>query len=265
VKASLWHSLEVLSTQAALLIEWEQALGEDFPAARAFLRPTQQQTGSYPCVHPISCGCRHRVIVESAEDASAVCDCEEGCEPILLGTLDLVVYAVDSSALSAAIRQAFHFEEIHCGGIDEMQSLSVGGWGIRRSPVFFCVPISEKGLLKEIDRLCGTIPDPFVLLTPTSRFCTPMVQRALRRQGCAQLALTGVLALTAPGVLDLIPAAKGATDVFFGDFGKHVAQGKPLELAIARVEEKLNAIAKSRGPQADNENMPEDAARHALA
>jgi hypothetical protein len=41
--ANLWHSLEILSTQAALLMEWKQELGDDFVTAWVFLRPTQEQ------------------------------------------------------------------------------------------------------------------------------------------------------------------------------------------------------------------------------
>jgi hypothetical protein len=259
---NLWHSLEILSTQAALLMEWQNELGADFPLARAFLRPTSQQVESYPYSRPKSCGCRHRVIFESPEDVSAVCDCEEsGCEPILLGPDGLIVHALDGRAFSAAIRKAFDFSGIESAGFDGLRSYVVGSWGIRRSHIFFNVPINESGLLKEIDRLCAAIPDPFVLLTPTSRFCTPIVQRALRRQGCAQMALDGVLRLSSLGVLELVPAAKAAVDALLGDFGKRVAEGKPLELAIARVEEKLNVIAKIRQ---QSEPVSEDVARQAL-
>jgi hypothetical protein len=259
---NLWNSLEMLSTQAALLMEWRNELGTDFSAARSFLRPTSQQVESYPCNHTVSCGCRHRVIFESPEDVSAVCDCEEGgCEPILLGLNDLIVYALDGKTLAAAIRRAFRFSEIESGGFDGLRSYLVGGWGIRRSHVFFNVPISESGLLKEIDRLCAVIPDPFVLLTPTSRFCTPMVQRALRRQGCAQMALAGTIKLAVPGVLELVTSAKAAVDALLADFGKRVTEGKPLELAIARVEEKLNVIAKI---SQRTEPVSEDVTRQAL-
>jgi hypothetical protein len=93
-----------------------------------------------------------------------------------------------------------------------------------------------------------------------------MVQRALHQQGGAHMALAGVVTLTAPGLLELVPAAKGSVDAVLGDLGKRVAQGRPLELAIARVESKLDAIAKSRN-QARNEDdsLPEDVARQAVA
>jgi hypothetical protein len=264
---SLWNSLEMLSTQAGLLVEWKAELGADFAAARVFLRPTQQQVESYPCQHSNPCGCRHRIIFESPEDVCAICDCEEdGCEAIQLGPGDLIVYALDGKMLAASIRRAFHLDEINNGAMEGVRSYPVGVWGIRRSHVFFNVPISESGLLNEIDRLCVPVADAFVLLTPTPRFCTPRVQQALQRQGCGHMALDGVLKLTPGGILQLIPAAKAAVDVFFGDFGKQVAQGKPLELAIARVEAKLDAIAKSRSQaMAEEDEFPAEVARQALA
>jgi hypothetical protein len=264
LKAGLWSSLEILSTQAALLMEWRQALGDEFTAARAFLRPTQQQSESYPCVHPISCGCRHRVVFETPDEVSAICDCEEaGCDPILLDAADLIVHALNGKRIAASIRQAFQFDESENGDIGESHSCLVGTWGVRRSRVFFNVPISENGLLNEIDRLCVASPEPFVLLTPTSRFCTPMVQRALRRQGNAQVALSGVVALTPDGRLELIPAAKPLIETFLGDFGKRITEGTPLERAIHRVEEKLNAIAKNRAPS-ESAAISEDVARQAF-
>jgi hypothetical protein len=267
MNTNLWHSLEILSTQAALPMEWKQELGDDFAAARVLLRPTQHQVGSYPCSHPISCGCRHRVMFDSPEDVSAVCDCEEAaCEPISLRPSDLIVYALDIGMLAAALRGAFHLNELESVGFEEVRSRLVGGWGLRRSRVFFNVPVSEKGLLKEIDRLCATVPDPFVLLMPTSRFCTPMVERALRLQGCAHLALAGIVTPTAPGILEIVPAAKIAVDTVLGDFGKRVAQGRPLDRAIARVEEKLDTIANSRREDhIDEEDQPAEVARQVLA
>ena len=116
VMANLWHSLEILSTQAALLMEWQQELEDDFAAARVFLQPTSQQAGSYPCSHAISCGCRHSVIFESPDDVSAVCDCEEGgCDPIFLPEHDLQSGADPRSAApihNAALGSAKRFDRL---------------------------------------------------------------------------------------------------------------------------------------------------------
>ncbi len=232
------------------MVEWRQALGDDFLAAQVFLRPTLHQAESYPCIHPVSCGCRHRVQFESEDEVSAICDCEEaGCEPIFLRPADLLIHALNGEMIAAALRRAFGFDKLESVGLGDSRSRSVGSWGICRSHVYFNVPISEKGLLLEVERLSAATLDPFILLTPTSRFCTPLVQRALRRQGCVQMALAGVVVLTSGGQLEIgLRAQKPIVEAFLQDFGTRITEGTPLERAIARVEEKLNAIAKSRVP-----------------
>jgi len=266
VKPNLWNSLESLSIQAALFVEWEQAMGEDFAKAREFLCPTQEQAGSYPCRRPVPCGCRHRVIFDSPEDVSAVCDCDgEGCERLILRAEDLIVYALKAGMLAEAIRRAFAFDGSGAAGFGELRSWLVGSWGARHSPVFFYVPIRESGVLAEVEQVCAAAPDPFILLTPTKRFCTPLVQRALRRHGCTHLALAGIVALTAPGHLEILRSEKQSVDLVLGEFGKRVPEGKALERAMARVEAKLDSIAK-RTLQArpESEGMSENVARQAF-
>jgi hypothetical protein len=209
MQPGLWNSLETLSIQAALIVEWRQALGGDFFAAQVFLRPTLQQAESFPCTHLMSCGCRHRVQFESEDEVSAVCDCEEaGCEPIFLRPADLLIHALNGEMIAAALRHAFGFAKLENVGLGDSRSRLVGSWGVRRSRVFFYVPINENGFLSEIDKLSSAMSEPFVLLTPTSRFCTPMVHRAMRRQGNAQLSLAGVLSLSKSGQLELLPTRK---------------------------------------------------------
>ena len=132
MQPSLWNSLEILSTEAALLVEWQDALGEDFEAARQFLRPTQKQADSYPCVQPNSCACRHRVVFESEDDVCAVCDCHEaGCDTISLRAKDLIIHALNGKLLAAAIRRAFQFDELENAEFGDLRSRLVGIWGTR--------------------------------------------------------------------------------------------------------------------------------------
>ncbi len=168
--------------------------------------------------------------------------------------------------LASAIRQAFRIDESKNGGFEEVRSHLVGRWGLRSSCVFFYAPSGENSLLKEIDRLCAAVPTPFILMTPTPRFCTPMVLRALSRHGSLPMALAELLRFTAPGLLELKPDAEVTVEAMLTDFGKRITAGKPLELAIARVEEKLNALAKSRNQARDeSDEIPEEVARQALA
>jgi hypothetical protein len=116
-----------------------------------------------------------------------------------------------------------------------------------------------------MDRICAAVPDPFILLTPTNRFCTPMVQRALRRHGSTQMALAGIVALTDPGHLEILPSAKHSVDLVLGEFAKRVPEGKALERAVVRVEAKLDALAKrSLGERPETDGMTESVARQAF-
>lgn len=265
MKASLWNGLEVLSTQAALLVEWQEALGDDFDSARVFLRPTHQQVDSYPCTHPLPCGCRHRVVFESEEDVSAVCDCDEGgCDAIFLRPEDLVVYALNGQLLASRICEAFQFEKMESPPMGDVRSSFVGCWGLRRSSVFFFVPMGEKNLLDETDRFRTASVDPFVLLTPTARFCTPLVMRALRQCGAAHMSLAGLITLASPSQLAFLPRGKETAETILKDFGRRIAEGTSLERAIARVEGKLSALSKDR--KADGEAIISDeVARRAFA
>jgi hypothetical protein len=206
------------------------------------------------------------VICDSAEDVSAVCDCEdEGCEKFIVRAEDLIVYALNIVVLAEAVRRAFAFDGCEAAGYAELQSRLVGTWGVRRSPVFFYIPISGSGTLAEVDRVCAAVPDPFILMTPTSRFCTPMVLRALRRHGSVQLALAGMVALTAPGHLEIIPSQKPSVDLLLGEFAKRVPEGKALERAVARMEAKLDALAKrSLEERPETDGMTESVARQAF-
>jgi hypothetical protein len=113
--------------------------------------------------------------------------------------------------------------------------------------------------------MCTAVPDPFIFLTPTKRFCTLTVQRALRRHGSTQLALAGMVALTSPGHLEILPSEKQSVELVLGEFAKRVPEGKALERAVARVEAKLDVIAKmSREVRPDTEGVTEDVARQAF-
>lgn len=201
---------------------------------------------------------------ESEDDVCAICDCHEAdCDVISLRAEDLIIHALNGELLTAAIRRAFQFDELENIEFGDSRARLVGSWGAQRSRVFFYVPINENGFLSEIDKLSSAMPDPFILLTPTSRFCTPMVHRSLRRNGNAQLSLDGILALSKSGQLELIPAANTIVEATLEDFAKRITEGTPLERAIARVEQKLNAIAKSR-TEAASEAVSEDVARQTM-
>jgi len=104
MKPGLWNSVEALSTQSALRLEWQAELGPDHDRASGFLSTTLEQAESYPCTREPRCGCRHRIVINSDEDIVGLCDCDaSACEPIRLSVDDLVFYQLDMARLGDSI------------------------------------------------------------------------------------------------------------------------------------------------------------------
>ena len=213
----LWRCLELLSIQAGVLVEWQREMGADFEACAQFLTPTTRQMESYPCMHPVGgcrCRCRHRVVHKSADEAEAVCECGEGCEPIVITPKDLVVYVLDGVKIGAAIREAFGFAGSVSLEAGQREARQLGMRRECRTPVFFYVPVSEGTTLKEVERLQSAMGSPYVLLTPTDRFCGPLVQR---RGGAAQLGLAEAVAVEGQGLLRVKAEASGLVNGVFSE------------------------------------------------
>jgi len=143
------------------------------------------------------------------------------------------------------------------------------GAGGRGGGRFFYVPISESGAREEVERLGAAAPDSFLLLTPTARFCTERVRREARRQGGAQMALAGMLRLTAAGALEIAAPEERAVRAVLNDLERPLAARPGWERAVARLDRKLEAMAKMCPAPApdkeEDEKLPADVARQAFA
>lgn len=73
-----WQALETVPGVAAVDAEWKARFGNDYGAAKAFLRPNGKLASSHPCMVQRGCGCEHEVVVHGPEDIVAVCRCERG-------------------------------------------------------------------------------------------------------------------------------------------------------------------------------------------
>ena len=252
----LWLGLEMLSIQAGVMLEWRREMGPDFDACARFLAPTPRLAASYPCVSPIRCHCRHRVQHESADVVCTVCQCGEcSSEPTQIPIEELVVHALDGPKIGAAIREAFGFTGSVAISASQREARQLGTWGGCRTPVFFYIPISEGKTLVEIERLDIAARDPYVLLTPTDRFCGSRVQGALRRSGSVQLGLSGIVAVQGSGALRLAEQAAGMVDTVFSEVERR-RLGRPdatillreiqREIATVRTEHHELRAAKAR-------------------
>lgn len=194
---NFWECIESLPTQAAVLADWERALGKEFALARGYLEATTERSMDHPCTHQSSCGCVHRVIPPGKRTGLvAVCEC--GCPPIKLQDKDLVVYELGEFTLGEAVRRAFGFERIsrRWNPLEKRGDPKViGSVGTQRHSVYLCCDVREDSLPELIDEQFLLGAEPSLLVTMTATYHTAILKAKLRRLGWGLLALSETIEL----------------------------------------------------------------------
>ena len=206
MKTSLWHSLGALATPAAVLAEWQVLMGPDFGPASTFLRPTSRQAGTYPCTNRPRCRCWHEIRPLDGETLIARCGCRLGnCPPIRLTPAQAAIHELDANKLAASIRLALKLDEPPRGALRTAPDTHfVGTHGPDQHPAVLCLANSEPALVTEIAGLVASIPNPFILLTPTGAHVSQNIDAALRRHRSVHLPLSRFLAVAGRGTLSVI-------------------------------------------------------------
>src|SRR5438876_506385 len=108
-KGDFWSGLECMSSGAGLMADWEWALGAALPMLTPFLKPTEKQSGSFPCPARPACECRHEV-QETDFGLVAICMCGGGeCDSFRIEPKDVLVYGLDMIRLGDELRRAVGF------------------------------------------------------------------------------------------------------------------------------------------------------------
>lgn len=211
-KKGLWPALERLTSGAALLVDWQRVLGDEFDAAKAFLQPTAEKSSSYPCMDPLPCGCRHRIVEPLSSQnptwPNAACQCEDDdCSPFFVAEKDRIIWKLDVPKLSERIRKAAGFDK--CDAEENFKDgrvALVGTWGMAQSWVFLASPHDSASLLRQINQVANVRENGFILLIPSLVHHTEEVSRTLARQRSLMLAADGFLHLDGSGRFSLVNA-----------------------------------------------------------
>ena len=190
----LWTTLELLADTlppAAVLAEWRQLAGVDFPALKRFLIPTQRQAQNYPCLSERDCGCRHEV---DPTELFSVCQCEAGgCDAAKLTPAEIIIHELDAARFGDAVGGALGFE---AGAVMNTTAPKIWPAGIHadtRSPVFLSLCPNETELLANLESVASICGEPFIVLAPTARVRSATVSAFLQRERCAFIPLTACL------------------------------------------------------------------------
>jgi hypothetical protein len=208
--SSAWHILEDVTTHSAAAADWELHLGGDFPAVReAFLQKAKRKASSVQCKHVE--GCTHELrpredgyVAKCKEDAGA------GCDDFLVSTDAAQVWEVNLKRLGAAIAGA-----LKCLAKDQKLELDrtrqIAALGNAPLPILLTVQHDADGFNDVVARLVAKLPKGFVLLAPSSRFCTANATDMLGRVNAGFFDLATHVGLLESGKLH---ASKSGAELF---------------------------------------------------
>ena len=222
-----WRSLEEVRGLAAVAAEWRQHTGAEFEAFQAgFLQKAGRNARSVPCPH--KAGCTHEVRPRGGGFVG-VCKDDDGtgCDDILLTKEEVEVWEVNLARLGRAIAQALRCEardaKLGLDGTRQIASL-----GDAPLPIVLTVQHDEDGFGEVVAQLVARFPKGFVLMAPTSRFCTATATELLGRVNAGFFSLEAQVTLLASGKLY---AAKGGGELFAGFLPE---QKEPVPEDVAR-------------------------------
>ena len=113
-----------------------------------------------------------------------------------------------------------------------------GHWENYRPNMF--IAESEDRLLREIETLLAVIAAPFILMTPTPAHCTLRVEGVLRRNCCALIPLSAVLAPGERGTLAVTAPIDGILEEFDRAL---IMRGEGLVKTVEGIGRNLEAVA----------------------
>ncbi len=222
-----WRSLEEVRGLAAVAAEWRQHTGAEFEAFKAgFLQKAGRNARSVPC--PRKAGCTHEVHPRG-RGFVGVCKDDEGtgCDDILLTKEEVEVWEVNLGRLGRAIAQA-----LKCDAKDAKLGLDgtrqIASLGDAPLPILLTVQHDGDGFGDVVAQLVARFPEGFVLLAPTSRFCTAAATELLGRVKAGFFSLEAHVALLASGKLH---APKSGGELFAGFLPQ---QKEPVPEDVAR-------------------------------
>lgn len=228
---SPWHSLENVPAHSAAAADWELHLDDAYPAAReAFLQKAKRKASSVQCPHVE--GCTHELkprgngFVGKCKD-----DAEPGCDDIMLTADEAEVWEVNLKRLGAAIAGA-----LKCVVKDEKLELDrtrqIASLGTAPPlPILLTVQQDADGFGNVVARLVARWPNGFVLLAPTSRFCTATATDMLSRVNAGFFDLETHVELRESGKLH---APKTGAELFAELLAVHASRRTGIERPTAR-------------------------------
>ncbi len=208
-----WRSLEDLPGFFAIPAVWEAQCGAEVAVLRPHLKPTDTRAGHYPCPRLRPGSCPRRIVELDDGSYLAVCgDREERCEPVALNPEDVYFQSLDIRGFSRALAQALGVRWQEPALRDDRT------WGIglsdrretRSQPVFLILLPDSQRFAAVVMNLLLSVSGAFVIVAPTHRHRSVVLQEMLASRGVTFIALEERVVLDEAGQLAPAPAVADA-------------------------------------------------------
>lgn len=175
---SPWRILEDVPTHSAAAADWALHLGGNYDRVRvAFLQKARRQASSVQCPHVESC--THE-LKPRGDGYVAKCKGAAGCDDFLVSADAAEVWEVNLQRLGAMIAGALKCDAKDAKlGLDRTRQIA--SLGSAPLPILLTVQHDQDGFEDVVARLVAKLPKGFVLLAPSSRFCTATATDMLGR------------------------------------------------------------------------------------
>ena len=185
----LWRTLDGIPWREALLAEWQECLGDDFPLVQEHLSPTGELATTYPCQSGAGDGCPRQVHERGGGVFEAVCgNLPAECAPLRLRKIELAVLRLDEvAALGAQAERVRLWECLEPAGVEAYAGILPIGRIVRRAGsalVVLATPEQAKarGAVLELQRRAGTDRAVVLVAGRWEDQCSP--------EGVVELAMT---------------------------------------------------------------------------
>ena len=195
---AFWPALETVPGLSAVDAEWRTRFGDEYAAAKSFLRPNGKWASSHPCTARPGCGCAHDVVEHAPNDIVAVCRCGRGCATSHLNRSDIALHELNRSIFDQAVAGAFNLMgEPHSeNGLHQTTRIGVYSPCARfRFPVYLTIQLEPDDLDHVVNGLVNRTKEPILLLAPTRYLCTSRTEGVLADRKSAFISLAEDVAL----------------------------------------------------------------------
>lgn len=198
---NVWTYIEGLPGQAAPWYEWRFNL-EKWAGFQNFqqkyLKLTSDRAMAIECPTDCGLGCPRKVVEHAVNDIDAVCpDQEEG--PLQIEQRDILIYKINQSIFHGDLCSALGIEHRGNKADNCRRTWRLGDFIPTAGmvfPVYYTHPQEEDGLAEVVRSLCLLNSNPFVVITPTRRYLSPVAEGLLAQRKAILLALNEEIIFT---------------------------------------------------------------------